>query len=184
MKAISIFLSSHETVILAATLLHSLWQGALIAGMLYFCLRFIPSRLVDLRYYITCGSLVCFILFCIATVSFQGLHHQPLISHPSMSQAKGVPAQNQTNSISEPIFVASQSYKPDIESSSITWEGWLIAFWGIGVYLMVFRLLWLLRQDRILIQRCNPIDNEEIAAIVLALQKWDEHHPENLSFNK
>jgi hypothetical protein len=39
-------------------LLHSLWQGALIAAILFFALRIVPARHHDWRYRLSAGSLL------------------------------------------------------------------------------------------------------------------------------
>ena len=175
MNTILAFLSSHGAVILATTLLHSLWQGALTAGMLYFCLRFIPSRMVNLRYRIACGSMICFVLLFWGTLSFQEIHQAPAASSPAISIAKGETIQNPVVSTSTPINISNHSdsnslSEPRVPTASIPWERWFITFWGIGVFFMIFRLFWLLKQDRRIIRHCKPLDNQELSAFVRTLQ--------------
>ena len=168
-------LSDASTLIFAEALLHSLWQGVCIALVLYALLCMIPPRQSETRYIMACCGLLAFLGLFFLTISFMSL--------PSSNAAKPVLQETVlSGGIASPphpsnqIIVAAVSPNPsitpgsDVIFMSIHWEKWFISFWGIGLIIMVLRLLRQIQQDRGIIQDSIPLDNEEITGMIKRLQ--------------
>ena len=123
MNTISSFLSSHEAIILAKALLHSLWQGAALAIVLYILLRKIPSRSADMRYRIAYTSLILLILFFVGTISILRIY--PLLPAPMSSPAKAIgdTAQIPISPPPQPVIITGQVKQfPLDQAIPISWK--------------------------------------------------------------
>ena len=70
MKTIADLLSHDGQNALGWTLVHSLWQSAVIVLMVIFCLRFIPSTHSRIRYAVACAGLLLFIGTSLMTFAY------------------------------------------------------------------------------------------------------------------
>jgi bla regulator protein BlaR1 len=115
---------SHEHQILVASvawaLIHFLWQGLLIAGLLYFALQLMPKASPNIRYALRCAALGAMVLAPIGT--FLWLRNQEL-------PVAGL------NGTALPMLSAAS------EQSLAAGLPWLVGIWGLGVSLLSLRLV-------------------------------------------
>ena len=136
-----------------AALVHSLWQGALVAGALYLALRVFRSA--DVRYALCSAALVLMFLLPVSTgvqIYFQNqsspVYHavsqdspQPVAS-PDVEEpvvegavAELSPAENESVATGS----ASQNPVQEAYSSTFTWRPFLVWIWVVGVVLLSLR---------------------------------------------
>src|SRR5262245_43547597 len=112
---------------LAASLLHFLWQGALIAVITAVALRLLVRRSPELRYIIAIGALVLMTLAPVFTFVF-GATIASITKELIVAVADGI---------------APASPAPGTPSPGIDWQGWLLPFvaaWFAGVVFCASRL--------------------------------------------
>lgn len=77
---ISNFLSNDLMYAIAMTLIHSLWQIAIIAVVLMFSMRLLKNSSSNHRYFVSLGALCCSVVFALVTFSFYYLDASNSIS--------------------------------------------------------------------------------------------------------
>jgi beta-lactamase regulating signal transducer with metallopeptidase domain len=114
------------------TLLHLLWQGALVAGLLAAALPLLAGRSANLRYALSCAALVLIVALGVATGvrSYAPVTHAPLA--PTLSSASVTPAKT---SVVAP--------DPRLEFARVAGRMLpaLVTLWILGVALCSLRLL-------------------------------------------
>jgi len=137
---------------LAEALLHNLWQGAIVAGLLLLVLRWLPARLAQLRYWTSIGALLILVFSLPVTVGVlsvmeqEALNHEhsaPVLSNPATSME--VDSEEHTCQVCNPIEVVSiESTRRSPETSaflrSFAWQKWVFVFWVLGSLVGLFRI--------------------------------------------
>lgn len=182
--ALTYLLALPATETLGWTLLHFLWQGALIALMLAILLWLLKANRPNLRYSLSCASLALMLVCPIVTyfvlrqpsTETSSAAIAPPITEPV---AEPVAAGNQTAVVANPSPVA---FAPEggsgkkvswFEHYLKPWLPYLVVFWGLGVLVLSIRLmggLWYIHTLRT--RLVKPISN--------ALQAQLEHVSERL----
>ncbi|MCG8653892.1 MAG: hypothetical protein MI861_28895, partial [Pirellulales bacterium] len=144
---------------------HSLWQGALVAGLLAIALAMIPQRLAGPRYLASCLALVAVLLLFVgsfATAPVESLRELPadeassLVAQASTVSAKQPDFQTPSSPIARreslPIKQAAESSLRDrpshLPARSLAarrgadwladYQTWLVSIWLLGVALLSF----------------------------------------------
>ena len=128
---------------LGAALVHSLWQGALVAGALYLALRVFRSA--DMRYALCSGALALLFLLPVSTgVQIYIQHHTSTDFYTSFGEPTSVsesPAFEGASPAMEATTTSSASQHPvqDAYNATFTWRPFLVGIWFIGVILLSLR---------------------------------------------
>lgn len=145
------------------TLLHFVWQGALIALILAALLWLLKNHHPSLRYGLSCASLA--LMFLCPIITYLVLDAQKPKSTPAIQTAQPVqtnaaqPALVADNQPAQPVATpvvfapegGSGTKKTWLEKYLKPWLPYLVTFWGIGVFVLSIRLLgglWYLRKLR------------------------------------
>jgi beta-lactamase regulating signal transducer with metallopeptidase domain len=136
------------------TLIHSLWQAALVAALLWFVLLFV--RKSQVRYVFACTALLLMIL--VPAVTFAILYNQAVPSAETNAITKAPPS-NEAGGVSEPLDIEppqtvsrvsqQQAATPTQTLGNVgTWRQrlttylpYIVAIWLAGVVLLSLRLL-------------------------------------------
>ncbi|MBX2818550.1 MAG: SEL1-like repeat protein [Rhodothermaceae bacterium] len=140
---------------LGAALMHSLWQGALVAVGLYIALRIVNNRDSGTRYALCCAALALLFLLPVSTGIQVYLTNQVKPALPVQAQ---YPAQHIDPQLMAPLSEIEPVTVPmgvedafsDANSAPFAWRPFLVALWFIGV--TVLSLQWtnsLLRVHRL-----------------------------------
>lgn len=138
------------SVNIALSLLHTLWQGTIIAGILFFVLKNIAGNRSELRYRLSLFSLFTMILCWLCTFSIlqyqTSLSNDPTIAaeeaiiqmkHASAPEISTTPLPKY-DSGSQPagaVISARAQY-----SGSVRYAGWAVLLWAAGVCVMLARM--------------------------------------------
>lgn len=168
-------LLAHESFSnLALALLHSFWQGLLIAGVLYAFLQSIPTRWTNLRYGIAVGSLLLTVFAVLITWSILNSPAQsPAISfnresipwNESVHQALAVPKTLLFSSTTEAIVESPSSS----QTEEMPWTAWVLLAWLGGVSVMLIRLSKVVYGVRRIRLGGQPLYDERFIALVESL---------------
>ena len=158
------FLASDKLTPLAETLLHSLWQGALIAFLLYLQLKTVPARRARLRYASGIGALLA--MFIGAFLTWAYIAHEQNESRGSISETTVMAQSVQHNSAS--IREGGQANRhldaPLTEATTRRGpQSLLIFLWIVGVDIMLIRLSLALADLEDLRQNSRPPSDSVLA---------------------
>lgn len=136
-------------------LLHLVWQGALIAGLLALLLALLPSRSANLRYTVACAALA----LLVAVGVFTGVRSYPGAAGPSpFVTAPATPAKLVVLPVVLPPLPGAgvTTLRADrvrdfvrVANESLPW---IVSAWLVGVALLSFRLLVQWRRARRLVE--------------------------------
>ena len=125
-----------------SALLHSLWQGLLIAVALYLAFRVIPKGAAEVRYTLSCSALSLMVMLPIAT-AIQIYVSQP-VAPTALAQlydpTSSVIADE--SGITEEFVLSksqAQTTVASLKNASIAWRPLLVSGWFLGMLLMSFR---------------------------------------------
>jgi beta-lactamase regulating signal transducer with metallopeptidase domain len=157
-------------------LLHLLWQGAIVAGILAAVLGLLPRRAANLRYLASCTALALLPLLAIAT----GVraYEQPAVvaaAPLSLLSAGTVPAETAAAALTSPPQAATTAER--LRNAAVAARGilpYIVLAWLVGVVLLSIRLVvsWL-RVRRLTTRNVGPAGSEwEATALRLAHALW------------
>lgn len=144
-------LSPQQTEWLAMTLLHSLWQAALIAFLLVSILQIIPASRANSRYLVS-----LFAIFSVpvsALVTWWWLSFRSPVHPPSGDVAAASPAAIVTG------------------NWALSWEGCLVVFWVLGVGVMTLRILFSLARQHTLRSQSTPAGQSVLDVVRRLVEK-------------
>lgn len=125
-----------RTLVLA--MLHTLWQGALLAGVLWVALRWMPARLARRRYLTAVMALV--------TVVACGMFTWSLLDHGGFSRRSASPALSERDSAmtiasAEFARTSQQASSPQQRSylSTLPWTTWAGWAWALAATVLLVR---------------------------------------------
>jgi beta-lactamase regulating signal transducer with metallopeptidase domain len=172
---------SGEWTVLVCTLLHTLWQGAAAAVLLFLALKTIPVRNVDLRYGL-CSAALCFVM-----TAWLGTWHvlDAHTIHPNASVAAYEPESSERlrmDSGPAPDVPDAHVNVPAVtvfprEGTARTyplfkrWAGWLAAFWILGVVIGMARMLRGVIGAERLRRQCRAVVDSRILTVMEELQE-------------
>ena len=151
---------------LVIALLHTLWQGGLVAAGLYAFLRITPARHADRRYAATAAALLLVVLAGAATWGV--LEYEPAPGTPSKAHSdapvSAVAAPARGANLTQPAnYVAAG---PPGRAGAAQWTAWLVPVWLIGCLAMIVRAFVLVTGAGRLRRRSRPTDDPGIGAML------------------
>lgn len=140
--------ATNAVKLLAEALLHNLWQGAILAGLLLVVLRVVPARSAQLRYWASVVSLLLLVFSVPVTVGVLSVLGQEtdyaapvadaLAQEVSFGSAAGgsdeFGAEMRTEPTVAPVSRASAG------RDSLVWQEWLLVFWLLGAVVGMLRV--------------------------------------------
>ena len=170
MTALLEFLSSQAWRNVVVTLLHTLWQGVLLAGVLYVVLRELPARRTGLRYALALVALMGVLVCALVTWSVleRASATTPDSAGPAATIANG---QRPVESIERAPLSAEPARGAPASSSGASaprrpgWSGWLGAGWLLGVALMLVRAILSVRGAAKLRGHARPLDDPSVLVL-------------------
>lgn len=160
---------------LIVTLVHTLWQGLLIAGGLYALLRAIPAGTPNKRY----GAS----LIGLAAIMLCGLFTWSILNYVPQNADDGadmVAAGSEAAPHSPPEAAASGGTPPETRtlatgteqaSTGIQWHVWLTAAWALGAATMLLRAVAVVAGGGRLRGGCRLVEDHEITGAVERLRE-------------
>ncbi len=139
------FVTSQEVTNLALTLIHFVWQGAIIAAGLWFALLLTPRNNFKLRYRSAVFALILSVASPIATFSY-------LNQNPSMGYTKSAQASQVNSDITSSLFSSKkESYSSPPKQVSHSepvnnfgykdYLGYILLVWLLGCVFMTFKFI-------------------------------------------
>lgn len=153
---------------LLLALAHTLWQGALAAGILYLYLRRTSAQAADKRYVAAVAALATIVLCGLLTWSILGYEPAPAQSDVA---AASVAVDNPT--VSAAVPPRHSTPVPNVEAiprSSRSRQTWLMGAWLAGVGAMLLRMAALLVGGNRLRMQCRPLENAETLELIEQLR--------------
>ncbi len=166
-------LASESCSNLLSALVHTLWQGALAAGVLFLYLRRTPAAAANKRYVASLAALGAIVLSALLTWSI--LSYQPAKVPSALSPLPGITARDATSN----SMVSGLATSPDIGiglktvGQSHAWgsrQVWIMAAWLAGVALMFLRLAALVMGASRLRRQCRVIEDPQTLDLVEQLR--------------
>jgi beta-lactamase regulating signal transducer with metallopeptidase domain len=169
MSQINLILQSELCTNLLSALLHSLWQGLIISGILLLYLRSRVAQDANSRY---AASLIA--LFSIPVCLFftwSILNYEPAptsqdtIAAQSAEQLNTVAPQSQTYSL---LINYNEIQKT---TTSFNWKPPVIGLWLTGVLIMLLRAIYIIAGEATLQLQCKTLEDEKSKEIIEKLRK-------------
>lgn len=175
--------------ILGWTLVHSLWQGALVAGGLALVLRFVPGARARLRAAISWGALLLVIGLAGATWALVDTEwrghaacwesedyaraHAGLCASHAVPAARAMLSEGEKGGVAMPLQWVRRMAMPvpgSVRSLSLDLTGnvpWIVAIWSLLGIAAALRLGLGLRLLRGVLERARPLGRDDLDGIVL-----------------
>jgi TonB family protein len=130
---------------LSAALLHFVWQGLLVAFVLWVALFLLRNRTAHSRYLASCIALVVLALLPAVTAFILYAKPAPAAEFTLTASAVPVaPAESKREASPQPWLAA--------------WQSWAVPVWSLGVLLFSIRLVWGCKQVSSLRRRGTPAE--------------------------
>ncbi len=147
MNKLNLILDSELCANLLSALLHSLWQGLVIAGFLLLYLKSKKSQNANFRYTASLIALVSVVICLFFTCSI--LNYEPAIpgNNPVITEFHekiGTPTIQQENNLSTIEYVESENISTESTSTGFNWKPPVFALWFTGVLIMMFRAIYIM----------------------------------------
>ena len=156
---------------LVLALLHTLWQGAVLAGGAYLVLCAIPAAYPNLRYAICLGSLLAVVLLGLSTWHVLSLDFP---AAASTTAEQGVSSSPGSVSATSPIATALVEQEHETlpgRTPRVPWAGLLVIVWLIGAAVMLIRLILSVAGVRRLRREAQAVQDRHVLTIVEELRK-------------
>lgn len=153
---------------LVTALLHTLWQGALVAALLFGLLTHLPANQAGKRYVLALVALCTLVLGGLLTWSI-------LDYEPTSTDASSSTAPHSTSPALEEARSAPASPQPAITGptspipANRPWHIWALGLWLAGTAMMLFRVALTLAGARQLRQDCRDLENQAILDLIASL---------------
>jgi beta-lactamase regulating signal transducer with metallopeptidase domain len=169
MNGLYTFIQGETGEMLINTLLHSIWQGTLIAGFLYLCLRQMKNKQSNGRYGLSVLGLGAVIVCAFITYA--------VLAYPATSSALHTEAgHGQTpvslaSDASDDVSVTSawantERPSPGVPARATPWQGYALCAWLLGAVVMLGRALCLILGAGRARQLCQPVDEPALLGLV------------------
>ena len=153
-----------ERVIVA--LLHSLWQGAILAVVVWALLRSISASRARLRYGIAVAGLFAALVTTMATLQWLG---ESPIQHSAPVAVVADSISHNSNAVADVQSVATPQSAP-VARATQRWT-WAALFWLAGTIVMLGRAAWSLIGAGRLLRSCRFIEDEPLTTSVDQLKR-------------
>ncbi|MBN2589467.1 MAG: M48 family metalloprotease [Sedimentisphaerales bacterium] len=170
MDQLNMILQSESCMNLLSALLHSLWQGLIIAGMLLLYLKSKAAQNANTRYTVSLIAL-SFILICLL-FTWSILNYEPAstieentVTTESAAQIDTALVEHQNN---QPAITHTET---QYTSTSFNWKPPVIGLWLTGMLIMLFRAIYIIAGGAKLQVQCDELKDERILEIVDKLRK-------------
>jgi beta-lactamase regulating signal transducer with metallopeptidase domain/protocatechuate 3,4-dioxygenase beta subunit len=161
---------------LLTALLHSLWQGLVIAGLLLLFLKSKAAKDANVRYIaglIALTAIVLCGLFTWAVLDYEPLPAGETLAGNSPSEMtisiSGQIESSKESNLTRPATLETDSYGEGFAESN--WRVWAICVWLIGVVVMLLRAICVVVGGSRLRQQCRALEDEHISGLVEQLRK-------------
>jgi beta-lactamase regulating signal transducer with metallopeptidase domain len=177
MNALISLLGSEFCRNLMMALVHTLWQGLLVAGLLYAYLRAVPAEAANKRYAAGAISLLAIVLGGLLTWSILDYTPERPVAEtdrPSVNSSvvDETPFTIRVASVSpartEGILPSDQ--EPDAHAAA-AWYTWAMGLWLLGAIAMLLRAIGVMMGGGRLQKRCVPVEDEAILASIEPLRQ-------------
>jgi len=186
-------ISSQALTSVAATLLHSLWQATVLAGLLWVALRLVPAKRVNLRYSLTLAAMLAVVIVALVTFKVCEMSSAAALVANGTSGAIVMHAENDYRetaaggaAVSQPPWdrgaapagnhvkdtVPAGAYSPaagKIDNSPI-WATCLVIVWMAGAVLTLMRVALSLRGAAECRRLAQPVAGQGIEEVVQELR--------------
>ena len=159
------WLTSPEWAHVVATLLHSLWQGAIVALALAVLMRRLTNPLT--RYRFTISALGMIVVASIVTWAVLNTPQSP--APPTAPAAALNPIAESTSpnafasNSADKVVVTGQMTRPETQTN---WTAWLALIWMTGALVMLVRASIKIAGAETLRRSCQPLKDEPLALLV------------------
>jgi len=176
MNRLIVLLDSEFCGNLLTALLHSLWQGLVIAGLLLSFLRSKAAKEPNVRYMaglVALASIVLCGLFTWAVLDYK----PPASGGTAVSKTSSetmVSASGQIESTGPSHLAASDAPGPDSSAegpAGFNWRIWAIGLWLVGVIVMLLRAVCVVVGGSRLRRQCKALKDEKILGLVEQLRQ-------------
>lgn len=147
---------------LVITLLHTLWQGALAAGLLFALLRRIPATRPGARYAASLATMGLIVIAACATWSVRTGAWESHRTRPTTQSDQPIVQQ----AGGERIMVMEESRGMTPEEPPVDWAWWAARAWMAGVAVMLLRAGVLVCDAHGLRRRCRVVEEGSVRRIV------------------
>lgn len=166
------FLSTPVATNLVIALLHTLWQGFVIAALLFVFLKSKAAQQANLRYAAAVISLLLIVISGLVTWSLVG--YQPATSNKEITkatQAAPIADHDSTNQKQTLPKTAITTTLPPVQARStdsgfINWHTWALFVWLAGVVIMLGRTFYMIVGASRLKCNSSPLEDEKIYSIL------------------
>lgn len=117
------------------TLLHTLWQGAIVYGFIKMVLSFIPSQKANLRYAVNCAGMLLIVTSSIITYSYLNSVNT---SYPSMSTVINSLPPSANNNM---LTFEEAGFWEKVNSTINDNMAWIVTTWLLGVFVFMSRFI-------------------------------------------
>ncbi len=176
MDQLNIFLQSQLCTNLLFALLHSLWQGLIIAGILLLYLKSKSAQSASKRYSASLLALASILICLLFTWSI--LNYEPASTIEENTVTTEPAAQVNSGAIeSQNNIQPANNTETQNTSSDFNWKPPIIGLWLTGMLIMLFRAIYIIAGGAKLQVQCDELKDERILKIVENLRN-------NLKINK
>jgi beta-lactamase regulating signal transducer with metallopeptidase domain len=161
------WLNAPEWTQLVAALLHSLWQGALLAILLAVLLRRLTQP--RLRYYASLGTLGILVLASIITwaVLTAPKTNAPVAPATLATESAAAPTFAPTLNLDSPDKVIAFGTPIFPAPPTVPWTAWLAMVWMLGTFIMLLRAGIKVAGAEKLRRSCQPLTDETMTLLVV-----------------
>jgi beta-lactamase regulating signal transducer with metallopeptidase domain len=161
------WLNAPEWTQLVAALLHSLWQGALLAILLAVLLRRLAQP--RLRYYASLGTLGILVLASIITwaVLTAPKTNAPVAPATLATESAVAPTFAPTLNLDSPDKVIAFGTPISPAPPTVPWTAWLAMVWMLGTFIMLLRAGIKVAGAEKLRRSCQPLTDETMTLLVV-----------------
>ncbi len=170
MYQLNMILQSESCLNLLSALLHSLWQGLIIAGILLLYLKSKSAKNANTRYaasLIALSSILICLLFTWSILNYKPVTtiQENVVTAESSNEISTILTEFQNN---QPVINHTEKQNT---SSSFNWKPPVIGLWLTGVLIMLFRAIYIIAGGAKLQVQCDELKDERILEIIEKLQK-------------
>jgi beta-lactamase regulating signal transducer with metallopeptidase domain len=151
---------------LALALLHTLWQGAVLAGLTGLILRAIPAAQPNFRYAVCLGSLLAVVLAGLGTWHVLDLDLESAIPPTTHRDIVSPPSHAPPSFQAVPSLVEHGDGALPASRPRTAWAVWLVVAWVAGASLMLVRMILSVAGIRRLRREAQSVADSRILAIV------------------
>ncbi|MCP4452628.1 MAG: M48 family metalloprotease, partial [Planctomycetes bacterium] len=153
---------------LVVALAHTLWQGAVIAAVLFGILTQLPAAQANKRYIAALAALCATVLCGLITGSILNYEptHASAPNSTTVSSAQTVAQEAQATALSTLPTTPASTPQPPTEQS---WQTWALGVWLIGTALMLLRMAMTLVGARQLRTQCHNLEQPDILSLIESL---------------